>query len=54
VLERDKIVESGTFHDLLKREGVLTKMKKHYQVGSGGEAGVDISIGNDITVRIAN
>lgn len=53
VLERGRVVESGTFHDLLKRDGVLARMWKHYQVGSGGEADVDISMGTDSPVCIA-
>lgn len=38
VLEGGKVVESGNFHDLLKRNGALARMWKHYQVGSGDEA----------------
>ncbi len=37
VLEGGKVVESGTFHNLLKRNGTLARMWKHYQVGSEDE-----------------
>lgn len=34
VLEGGRVIESGDFHSLLKRNGALTRMWKHYQVGS--------------------
>jgi ATP-binding cassette, subfamily B, bacterial len=34
VLEGGKVVESGDFYDLLKRNGALARMWKHYQVGT--------------------
>lgn len=34
VLEDGKVVESGEFHSLLKRNGALARMWKHYQLGS--------------------
>lgn len=34
VLESGRVVESGSFYSLLKRDGHLTKMWKHYQLGS--------------------
>lgn len=40
VLEGGKVVESGDFYHLLKRNGALARMWKHYQVGSGDEASV--------------
>ncbi len=38
VLEGGKVVESGNFYDLLKRNGALARMWKHYQVGSDDES----------------
>lgn len=40
VLEGGKVVESGDFYDLLKRNGALARMWKHYQVGSGDDVSV--------------
>lgn len=42
VLEAGKIVESGNFHELLKRNGALARMWKHYQVGSGNESSLTL------------
>jgi ABC-type multidrug transport system, ATPase and permease components len=38
VLEGGRVVESGHFYELLKRNGALARMWKHYQVGSRDEA----------------
>lgn len=35
VLERGRVVEYGDFHELLRRDGALARMWRHYQVGSG-------------------
>ena len=35
VLEEGRVIESGNFHDLLKRNGALARMWKHYQIGPG-------------------
>jgi ABC-type multidrug transport system fused ATPase/permease subunit len=40
VLEGGKVVESGDFYQLLKRNGALARMWKHYQVGSGDHASI--------------
>lgn len=48
VLEGGKVIESGTFHELLKRNGVLARMWTHYQVGSGGEDIVSGTIENEL------
>lgn len=42
VLEGGRVIESGDFYDLLKRNGALARMWKHYQVGSGDESSVAI------------
>jgi ABC-type multidrug transport system fused ATPase/permease subunit len=42
VLEAGKIVESGDFHSLLKRNGALARMWQHYQVGSADEPGLSV------------
>ncbi len=34
VLERGRVVESGSFHDLLSSQGALSRMWKHYQTES--------------------
>ncbi len=41
VLEGGRVIESGDFYNLLKRNGALARMWKHYQVGSGNESSVD-------------
>ena len=40
VLEGGRIVESGDFHGLLKRNGSLAIMWKHYQVGSADQISI--------------
>ncbi len=42
VLEGGKVVESGEFYDLLKRNGALARMWRHYQVGSEEKSSVVI------------
>lgn len=40
VLESGKVIESGDFYNLLKRNGALTRMWKQYQVGSMEEESI--------------